>query len=115
MSAIPAAPNDVQPENRRAEVDLSGIMNELAQAAAAHPPVPSTAERINVEQAPYREAQGSIPWPPGRAGVIARFPPASSSSPIPEVAITAALGLLAGVCGRAYRTHTGKDLALYII
>jgi hypothetical protein len=47
--------------------------------------------------------------------VIARFLYQNSYSPIPEVAITAALGLLAGVCGRAYRTHTDKDLALYMI
>lgn len=31
------------------------------------------------------------------------------------MAIVATLGLLAGVCGRAYRTYTGKDLALYLI
>lgn len=35
--------------------------------------------------------------------------------PVKDVAITATLALLAGVCGRAYLTHTGKDLALYII
>lgn len=58
---------------------------------------------------------GSLPWPPGRAGRIAQFLFQTSYSPIREVAITATLGLLAGVCGRGYRTHTGKDLALYII
>lgn len=59
--------------------------------------------------------EGELPWPPGRSGRLAQFLFKTSYSPIPEVAITAALGLLAGVCGRAYRTHTGKDLALYII
>lgn len=54
-------------------------------------------------------------WPPGRAGAIARFICASSYSPIPEIAITATIGLLAGVCGRAYRTYTGADTALYLI
>lgn len=58
---------------------------------------------------------GTLPWPPGRAGRFARFLFQTSYSPIQEVSITATLGLLAGVCGRAYRTHTGKDLALYII
>lgn len=59
--------------------------------------------------------EGNMPWPPGRAGRLARFLFQTSYSPIQEVAITATLGLLAGVCGRAYRTHTGKDLALYLI
>lgn len=54
-------------------------------------------------------------WPPGRAGAIARFICASSYSPIPEVAIAATIALLAGVCGRAYRTYTGTDTALYLI
>jgi hypothetical protein len=58
---------------------------------------------------------GAVPWPPGRAGAIARFLYQTSYCPIQEVAITATLGLLAGVCGRGYRTHTGKDLALYMI
>ncbi len=58
---------------------------------------------------------GSLSWPPGRAGNIAKFIFESSYTPIKEVAIVGALGLLAGVCGRAYRTHTGKDLALYQI
>ena len=54
-------------------------------------------------------------WPPGRAGVFARLIFDNSYSPVREVAIAATLGLLAGVCGRAYRTYTGKDLALYLI
>ena len=61
------------------------------------------------------EAASSQQWPPSRAGIIARFIFDNSYSPVREVAIAATLGLLAGVCGRAYRTYTGKDLALYII
>src|SRR5690606_2008867 len=53
--------------------------------------------------------------PPGFAGELAGFIYRGSYMPVPEVAIAASLGVLAGVCGRAYRTHTGKDLALYII
>lgn len=62
------------------------------------------------------EAVGpGLAWPPGRAGRFARFIFDRSYSPVREVAIAATLGLLAGVCGRGYRTYTGKDLALYII
>lgn len=76
-------------------------------------PPPSDMSPVAVDaQGDERDA---IPWPPGRAGAIARFIYQTSYSPIQEVAITATLALLSGVCGRAYRTHTGKDLALYII
>lgn len=57
----------------------------------------------------------AYPLPPGFAGQLTSFIYYSSYMPVPEVAIAATLGLLAGVCGRAYRTHTDKDLALYII
>jgi hypothetical protein len=54
-------------------------------------------------------------WPPGRARAIAQFIFANSYCPIPEIAVTATIALLAGVCGRAYRTYTGMDTSLYII
>lgn len=76
-----------------------------------HEPLPDEHPPESVPPA----ADGALPWPPGRAGRLAHFLFKTSYSPIQEVAITATLGLLAGVCGRAYRTHTGKDLALYII
>jgi hypothetical protein len=56
-----------------------------------------------------------LPWPPGFAGRLANFIYHNSYLAIPEVAISATLGLMAGVCGRAFETPTGKDLSLYII
>ncbi len=84
-----------------------------AQAAQTWAQYPSggTAEIV----APASATGSHMQWPPGRAGVIARYIFDTSYSPVKEVAITATLGLLAGVCGRGYRTYTGKDLALYII
>lgn len=61
------------------------------------------------------QAAAQVQPPPGFAGQIAEFIYRGSYMPVPEVAIAATLGVLAGVCGRAYRTHTGKDLALYIV
>ena len=75
----------------------------------------SFVDEVQPGMPPTPVQDSSLIWPPGRAGAIARFIFATSYSPIAEVSITATLGLLAGVCGRAYRTHTGKDLALYII
>lgn len=105
------------------EFDPSGLIAEAEQACPPAPPTgnavppageaPPAPETVSAE--PGLSGNATLPWPPGRTGVIARHLYARSYSPIPEVAITAALGLLAGVCGRAYRTHTDKDLALYII
>ncbi len=61
------------------------------------------------------EAGPLLHWPPGNTGVVARFIFDNSYSPVREVSVAATLGLLAGVCGRGYRTYTGKDLALFII
>ncbi len=60
-------------------------------------------------------ANEPLQQPPGFAGVLADCIYAGSYMPIREVSITAALALLAGVCGRGFRTHTGKDLAMYIV
>lgn len=55
-----------------------------------------------------------ISWPPGRAGDIARFIYQSSMRPVPEVAIVSALGLLAGICGKAFMIPQ-SGLNMYII
>ncbi|WP_161495253.1 DUF3987 domain-containing protein [Advenella sp. S44] len=98
--------------------DLSGIylkaerMILQQQANQSANKKNSTEIPLSVTTAPN---ESSIQWPPGQTGRLAKFLFENSYSPVPEVAITAALGLLAGVCGRAYRTYTGKDLALYLI
>jgi hypothetical protein len=65
--------------------------------------------------APAQPPAPPFGWPPGVAGRLARCLYFGSYSPVPEVAVTATIGFLAGVCGRAYRTYTDMDLALYII
>lgn len=57
-------------------------------AAALAPVAPTDDERL--------------PWPPGFAGALAGFIYQSSPRPIREVAIVAAIGLLAGICGKTY-------------
>jgi hypothetical protein len=59
--------------------------------------------------------QPELHWPPGFARNLATFIYESSYVPIKEVSIAATLALLAGVCGRGFRTPTGKDLSLYLI
>lgn len=86
-----------------------GQLVEIEDVQPYAPPPPS------VPAASAQDEGDGLQWPPGRAGVFARLIFDTSYSPVREVAIAATLGLLAGVCGRAYRTYTGKDLALYLI
>lgn len=100
-------------------VDISALLAKAEQAAlraqAAQPACQGGSAGAVPIAAPAAAQSPTLAWPPGRAGRLAQFIHDSSYSPVREVAITATLGLLAGVCGRAYRTHTGKDLALYMI
>jgi len=48
--------------------------------------------------------------PPGLMGEIAQFVYAYSTRPVPEVSLAAAIGLMAGICGRAYNiSNTGLN------
>lgn len=59
------------------------------------------------------EPPENINWPPGLAGEIAKFIYMASPRPIPEVSIVATLGLLAGICGKAF-TIPKSGLNMYI-
>lgn len=55
-----------------------------------------------------------INWPPGMAGAIAGFIYQSAPRPVKEVAIVATMGLLAGICGKAFAIPQ-SGLNLYMI
>lgn len=53
--------------------------------------------------------------PPGLMGEIAQYIYNSAPRPVPEIALAGALGLMAGICGRAYNTYTGSGLNTYTL
>jgi hypothetical protein len=63
---------------------------------------------------PEEPKDNTIPWPPGFAGVIARYIYNSAPRPVKEVAIVSALGLIAGICGKGW-VIPQSGLNMYII
>lgn len=79
------------------------------QAQPVEIPVPSApSQMVDIEE------KSSIPLPPGLVGQLAQYIYSSSVRPVPEVALTAALALTAGVCSRAYNI-SGTGLNQYLI
>ena len=56
----------------------------------------------------------AIQPPPGLLGEIAQFIYQAAPRPVPEIALAAAIGLMAGICGRAYNV-SGTGLNQYIL
>lgn len=106
---------------RREEKDRIGTEKEaglhatqLAHGVPTTPPPMVTATLAAPIAREIAQAPDGLPWPPGMAGAIAHFIYQSAPRPVREVAIVAALGVLAGVCGKAFYIP-GSGLNLYIV
>lgn len=83
---------------------VAAPLPQAQPSAPAHSPAPR----------PEGATTSAFAWPPGLVGDIAQYIHGTAILPVPEVALVAALGLVAGVTGRQFNTYTGAGLNLYL-
>ncbi len=106
-------------------VDIDGLRNQLNEAIEAKQKkdleeAKSLQNRVEPEQhdAPKGEelkpSKDVYSVPPGLVGEIAQFIYAQAPRPVPEIALAGALGMIAGIVGRAYNI-SGTGLNQYTL
>jgi hypothetical protein len=93
---------------------------QLAELGQGDPPMPvppsasALAQLAPVPQRVLDAGEDGLPWPPGFVGTVAKFIYANSYLPVKEISIVGALGMMAGLCGKAWHIPQ-SGLNLYII
>lgn len=95
-------------DNQTPEIDFEGLREKI-ERQLEHRVEP---ERIEPEAS--KPFESSIPVPQGLVGQLAEFFYEQATRQVPEIAIAAAIGLMAGICGRAYNI-SGTGLNQYIL
>lgn len=95
--------------------EAADMARDLVAELQSSVPSPMSAEVASLNSNLPPE-DGGLPWPPGLAGAIAGFIYNSSPRPVKEVSIVATLGLLAGICGKAWSLpQTGLNLYIILV
>ncbi|AVJ48083.1 DNA primase/helicase [Pseudomonas phage vB_PaeS_C1] len=104
-------------------VDVDGLRNKLDEAIAKKEAADRAAALSqNSEATPHpkaptpnlSEVSKVYSVPPGLVGEIAQYIYAQAPRPVPEIALAGALGLVAGIVGRAYNI-SGTGLNQYVL
>ena len=113
LTGVAVTAQEFAPHQSRSETPLH-VASSTPPAAAPAPESVQLAALAPISESAMRAGEQGLPWPPGFAGHIARYMYGSAVRPVKEVAVVATLGLLAGICGKAW--HIPKSgLNLYII
>lgn len=113
LTGVAVKPQEFGSQPSRSEAPLH-IASSVAPVLAPAPESVQLATLAPISERALQAGEWGLPWPPGFTGHIARYIYSSAVRPVKEVAIVAALGLLAGLCGKAW--HIPKSgLNLYII
>lgn len=97
-------------DNDAPEIDITELRNKIkAQVESEPEPEPETEPEQSLPT-----KTNSSPLPPGLVGEIANFIYQRSAMPIPEVALSSAFALMAGICGRSYNVN-GDGLNMYVL
>lgn len=95
-------------DNKLPLVDLSFLQSEVAYEIAQ---VNNETENPNVKKEKEKEV---YTYPPGLVGDIAKYVYAQAPRPVREIALSAALGLMSGIVGKAYNV-SGTGLNQYYL
>lgn len=99
------------------DVDLTHIMQAAATVAQRRPAHSAHVQQEHSTASPSSARLAPVPplpWPPGFVGELAQYVYRRSARPVQEVAILTALGLMAGITGRAWQV-SGTGLNVYLI
>jgi len=102
-------------------IDIEGFGIKVEQALRKDGDAPAK-YKSTTDISPQHETVSSvggtktIDLPPGLLGEIAQFIYAASPRPVPEIALAGAIGLMAGICGRAYNvSDTGLNQYILLL
>lgn len=86
----------------------------VPEQSAVALPIPVSLPAPPAQQLSDLETSVGIQWPPGMVGELAKYIFNSSPRPVKEISIVAALGLIAGICGKSYSIPK-SGLNIYLI